>query len=953
MRGENLTKPTVTKPLYGGDLLEKEHSFVDISASGSSTLVNNGYLMGIAESGDSGSAMWMDMGSVTDTNLWDYDLIGVTDTSTGGNFGDSNQYARVRNFSGWLTSTAYATLNTVTWDTSTAAGIQEGSGTWDLATADFSNGLTNTAWNNSTTQNVIFGAHQGPAGTVNLGANISVQDMMFDPTTSGTYTVGPGSGDSLTISSTSIITTNANGVISANIVGGGGTLTKLGTATLTLAGTNTFTGTLLVGDGSTSGGNINGALCVASSAALTDVSSIEITDNNAAYATFQVSGGVSTPSNVPFTWSANNAGPAATAGNIIENVSGTNTIGGAITYVVGGIGYGIVSDSGLLTIAGNLNPSGTSGKTFYLRGAGNGAFSGVLAGSGGNVQVFDSGTWTLNSANTYTGVTTLAGGVLSTNRLTSEGSGATGSTASGIGQSNNSAANLVFAGGTLSYTGTGVSTDRLFSIGPGGGAIDSSGTGALVFTNTGSDLSTDAVAHNGSTNSGSNVVSISSAGMTDLAIGEVVTGTGIPAGDTIAYVNDDAGTITLNSPATATGTPSLTFGPVGRTLTLTGTSLAANTIDSTLSDSAGGGPLSLAKSGLGSWTINSVNSYSGSTTVNVGTLTISPTATIGTSSPTIGPIGNLINDGSISAPSLNNSGVVVNNNSLTITNTFTNSGTFYNNTTFSQTSTLNASGNITNTGTTTIGGAQYWSPGGTFTNTSGITTFQTDADGGSPSDANLSVSVSGGSISLTSDQHWAGVTLAPASGNSFAGTLDVENNRLFIHYGGSDPISSIISYLDSGYAGGAWTGTGIISSTAAANARYSLGYADSADAGDPAHLAPNTIEVEYTLLGDANLDGVVNAIDFGILAANFNKGVTGWDQGDFNYDNVVNAIDFGDLAANFNRGAVGVNESGDWAALDAFAAANGLLADVPEPAGFVLAGVGAAGLLRRRRRMGR
>jgi hypothetical protein len=86
-----------------------------------------------------------------------------------------------------------------------------------------------------------------------------------------------------------------------------------------------------------------------------------------------------------------------------------------------------------------------------------------------------------------------------------------------------------------------------------------------------------------------------------------------------------------------------------------------------------------------------------------------------------------------------------------------------------------------------------------------------------------------------------------------------------------------------------------------------LGYADSADAGNPANLSSGTIEMKYTLLGDANLDGVVNAVDFGILAANFNKGVTGWDKGDFNYDNVVSAVDFGELAANFNKGATGTS----------------------------------------------
>jgi hypothetical protein len=80
----------------------------------------------------------------------------------------------------------------------------------------------------------------------------------------------------------------------------------------------------------------------------------------------------------------------------------------------------------------------------------------------------------------------------------------------------------------------------------------------------------------------------------------------------------------------------------------------------------------------------------------------------------------------------------------------------------------------------------------------------------------------------------------------------------------------------------------------------------------------------------------------GILAANFNKGVTGWDQGDFNYDNVVNGIDFGELAANFNKGASGA-DLGPSAlsdpALVAFAEANGLMADVPEPvSGAIMAG---------------
>ena len=190
-------------------------------------------------------------------------------------------------------------------------------------------------------------------------------------------------------------------------------------------------------------------------------------------------------------------------------------------------------------------------------------------------------------------------------------------------------------------------------------------------------------------------------------------------------------------------------------------------------------------------------------------------------------------------------------------------------------------------------------------------------------------------------------------GNS---SLDIANNHLFINYGaGPDPIASVAAWLKSGYAGGAWNGPGINSSAAAANsASYGLGFADSADPGNPANLSSGTIEIKYTLLGDANLDGVVDGTDFGILAANFNKGVSRWDQGDFNYDGVVDGADFSDLAANFDKGASGADVGPpaiDDPALVAFAQAHGLMADLPEPAsGFLLLFTAGAYLTRRRRK---
>jgi hypothetical protein len=135
-------------------------------------------------------------------------------------------------------------------------------------------------------------------------------------------------------------------------------------------------------------------------------------------------------------------------------------------------------------------------------------------------------------------------------------------------------------------------------------------------------------------------------------------------------------------------------------------------------------------------------------------------------------------------------------------------------------------------------------------------------------------------------------------------SFDVANNVVMISYTpGSDPIATIRQYLTSGSNGGAWNGPGIDSTQAQLNsASYGLGYGDSADPGNPCGLAANTIKIMYTLLGDANLDGTVNGVDFGIVSANFNKGVTAWDDGDFNYDDVVNGVDFGLLSSNFNKG---------------------------------------------------
>jgi len=210
-----------------------------------------------------------------------------------------------------------------------------------------------------------------------------------------------------------------------------------------------------------------------------------------------------------------------------------------------------------------------------------------------------------------------------------------------------------------------------------------------------------------------------------------------------------------------------------------------------------------------------------------------------------------------------------------------------------------------------------------------------------------------GSVTLTTGATLTNTLSALSISNG--GVFDITNNHLYINYGtGSDPIASIAAWIASGYDGGSWKGPGIISTFAQANSgSYGIGYADSADPGNPANLASGTIEIMYTLLGDANLDGKVNGTDFNLLAANFNQSVTaGWDKGDFNYDGKVNGSDFVLLAENFNQFASQSDVSAaDVEALDTFAAANGIsLVNVPEPASMGLCLLGVIGVVGKRRR---
>jgi autotransporter-associated beta strand protein len=219
------------------------------------------------------------------------------------------------------------------------------------------------------------------------------------------------------------------------------------------------------------------------------------------------------------------------------------------------------------------------------------------------------------------------------------------------------------------------------------------------------------------------------------------------------------------------------------------------------------------------------------------------------------------------------------------------------------------------------------------------------------------LTISGGTARLAINTGVAQATSLSISGN---GVLDIANNHLIISYAAgmqSAVDGQVRQYLVNGYDAGAWNGAGGIDSSTAGlpgNTHYGIGYADGAD-DIAVGISSGQIEVKYTLYGDTDLDGSVTGTDFTNLVSNLGKSGRVWDQGDFDYDGSVTGIDFTLMVSNLGRSASGADvaiPAGDYAAIDAFAAANGLLADVPEPTGAVMMLMGVVGVLCRRRRVG-
>ena len=476
-----------------------------------------------------------------------------------------------------------------------APALHADNGTWNVD----ANGLWGTSanWLNSIVANdsnsIAYFTNDITADrTVSLNADYTLNSLVFGDGATGS--AGSWILDNNAVSNNNLILAGTTPGITVNALGTGKTATisaiiegtnglvKNGNGTLTLSGVNTYTGRTTVNAGTL---NVTARVNQLQGLTLADVEGATFNYSAAANQTYQIfglSGG-----------GANGGNLASTAG-IFLTANATNNIYG-----------GILSGAGFIEHTGN-------------------------------------GTQTLSGMNTYSGKTKINNGTLSINSISSVNGGD-----SSLGKVTTVANGTIDMGtttttGTLLYTGTGHSTDRVVNLlgTTGGATLNASGSGALVFsnaltatgvgaktltltgTNTAGNRIDGAIVNN--TTTGSTVANAASTASTalvlasvdGLTVGNAITGTGITAGTTISAINTATKTVTLSVAAT-----------VANSTTITSAGLVNTT--------------SLTKSGTGNWVLSGANTYTGATTISGGTLTVSGTGNLGGGSYA----GNIANSG--------------------------------------------------------------------------------------------------------------------------------------------------------------------------------------------------------------------------------------------------------------------------------------------------------------------
>jgi autotransporter-associated beta strand protein len=406
-----------------------------------------------------------------------------------------------------------------------------------------------------------------------------------------------------------------NGTVSAVLAGTNG-VNKTTSNTLTLTGANTYDGATAITAGNltisnnTALGSTVGGTTIASGASL------------------NLQGDITVGAEVL----THNGGSSG----FLRNVSGNNTWNGNIA--VGSASSRIQSDSGLLTIGGNI----TQANNAIFQGAGNISITGVISGSNFVMGGAMSGTLFLSGNNTYTGSTNVNAGTLSVSSINNQG-------VNGVFGNNTAQIYLgATTNGTLQYTGSGVTTDRRIRVGglgagsdAGGAIIRNDGSGALVFNWSGQfNQATASTTANrtltlGGTNTDLNTI--------QAAIVDNTASTGL-----VGLIKADAGTWVLSGNNTYSGATTINAGTLqigaggasgnlstSSTITNNGTLVfnrSGNMTQGTNFANSISGTGNLTQAGSGTLFLGGTNSYTGLTTISAGNLSINATTAVGSTS---------------------------------------------------------------------------------------------------------------------------------------------------------------------------------------------------------------------------------------------------------------------------------------------------------------------------------
>ena len=495
-------------------------------------------------------------------------------------------------------SAAPATAATLTYDADTTAPANDGAGVWNTTTTNWYDGTNDVLWPNTTADTAIFGVG-GAGGTVTVGT-VNAGTIQFNTVTTaytlsgGTITLGTGiTNNQTTLGATiSSIIAGTNGLAFTGVAGN--------TTTTNLSGANTYTGVTTVNTGgrlalgnATGFGSNAGATVSALGTNYTQVNTGATVQVGASTAeAFLINGTGASTGGALRLQNGNNLSSFVQLGSdsLITGNFGTNTISGNVDLASHLLSIGNGSNGITLTVSGLVTNTGPI------------TTSGFNIASGGALNL-------TNNANAYTGSTIVAG------TLGLGGDTVLGSSTLGLGgtvQSTNTTARTIANALTVGTTVFGAAANN---------------TGALNFTSTAST----AVGNLAKTLT-VNVPTAFAANLTGAA--------------PLTITNANTGSLTLTGTGSLTGGVTLTAGNLnlgtgGTTgsvgndaITLTAGTLAINRSNAVVQGTDFGalssGAGSFLQAGTGTTTLNAANTYTGSTTVNAGTLAVNNTTGSGT-----------------------------------------------------------------------------------------------------------------------------------------------------------------------------------------------------------------------------------------------------------------------------------------------------------------------------------